>query len=172
MTVPKYLETFRQAIREAQAREKSEVSEKRGEGEGLNSLNTLISPLRFGRLGRTLSVLEAHCPDHVPVDRWERAIEDGRTFLAKWGEQAQALGWTEADLFGLHTPPATPHPSYRRLSRYDATGLIWFLERREVAALTDTTASIRNPKSGSVTVYRKHNKPAYGPLGDSLDDFR
>ena len=29
-----------------------------------------------------------------------------------------------ADLFGLHTPPAKPHPTYRRLSRYDCTGLI------------------------------------------------
>jgi hypothetical protein len=30
--------------------------------------------------------------------------------------------------------------------------------------------SIRWP-AGSVTVYRKNNKPALGPLGDSLDDF-
>jgi hypothetical protein len=28
-------------------------------------------------------------------------------------------------LFGLHTPPDNPRPSYRRLSRYDHTGLIW-----------------------------------------------
>jgi hypothetical protein len=25
--------------------------------------------------------------------------------------------------------------------------------------------------AGAVVVYRKHRKPAYGPLGDSLDDF-
>jgi hypothetical protein len=25
--------------------------------------------------------------------------------------------------------------------------------------------------SGNVTTYRKRNKPAFGPLGDSLDDF-
>jgi hypothetical protein len=35
MTIPKYLEAFRLAAREAQTREKSEVSEKRGGGEGL-----------------------------------------------------------------------------------------------------------------------------------------
>src|SRR6516165_6736196 len=87
------------------------------------------------------------------------------------GSQAEALGWTTADLFGLHTPPERPHPSYRRLSRYDCTGLIWLLESRPVVALTDRTAAIENP-TGSITVYRKHNKPALGPVGDSLDDLK
>jgi hypothetical protein len=31
---------------------------------------------------------------------------------------------------------------YSRLSRYDETGLIWLLQGREVAALTETTAMI------------------------------
>jgi hypothetical protein len=81
------------------------------------------------------------------------------------------LGWTSADLFGLHPPPAKPHPSYSRLSRYDATGLCWLLQGREVIALTEATASIRNSNTSNVTVYRKLNKPALGPLGDSLDDL-
>jgi len=38
-------------------------------------------------------------------------------------------------------------------------------------ALTATTAAIQIP-SGNVTVYRKLNKPALGPVGDSLDDLR
>jgi hypothetical protein len=38
-------------------------------------------------------------------------------------------------------------------------------------ALTETTAAIESPKIDSVTVYRKERKPAYGPMGDSLDDF-
>jgi hypothetical protein len=29
-----------------------------------------------------------------------------------------------------------------------------------------------NRATGVITVYRKHNKPALGPLGDSLDDFK
>ena len=60
--------------------------------------------------------------------------------------------------------------SYSRLSRYDETDLIWLLNGREVTALTADTAAIRSP-SGSITVYRKNSKPAFGPLGDSLDDF-
>jgi hypothetical protein len=89
--------------------------------------------------------------------------------LATWGEQAEALCWSSSDLFGLHTPPENPRPSYRRLSRYDETGLIWLLEGCEVLAVTATTATIRRP-SGSTTTYRKKNTPAPGALGDSLDD--
>jgi hypothetical protein len=127
---------------------------------------------RFGRFGRICSVLEQRCPEYVPVKRWQHAVEDGRAFLAKWGEQAEALGWTSADLFGLHPVPAKPHPSYSRLSRYDATGLIWLLQGREMVALTADSATIRNPISGSITTYRRYNKPALGPLGDSLDDLK
>lgn len=121
---------------------------------------------------RVLAALEARCPEHVDVPRWQQAVADARSFLSEWGEQAHALGWDSRDLFGLPTPPERPHPSYNRLSRYDATGLCWLLERREVVALTEDTASIRNPKTGTITTYRKHNKPALGPLSDSLDDLK
>jgi Protein of unknown function (DUF3987) len=87
------------------------------------------------------------------------------------GEQAEAMGWTSRDLFGLHPPPDNPAPSYRRLSRYDHTGLIWLLAGRPVVALTEATAAIQNP-TGNVTVYRRFNKPALGPVGDSLDYFK
>ena len=128
-------------------------------------LSEISSPLR-----RTISALESACPELVPGDRWHRCVEDGRRFLADWGEQADALGWTAKDLFGLHKPPATPHPSYSRLSRYDEIGLIWLLCGREVVAFTEATAAIQN-STGAITIYRRHNKPALGPLGDSLDDF-
>jgi hypothetical protein len=127
---------------------------------------------RFGRFGRTVSALEARRPDHVPVLRWQQAIKDGRRFLATWGTQAEALGWTNADLFGLHQPPDKRHQSYNRLSRYDATGLCWLLGGREVIAITADTASIKNPETGAITTYRRFNKPALGPLGDSLDDLQ
>jgi hypothetical protein len=124
---------------------------------------------RLSRFGRTLHVLESRCPDHVPALRWQQCVEDGKRFLARWGEQTEALRWTARDLFGLQTPPAKPHPSYSRLSRYDETGLIWLLQGRLVVALTETTAAIQNP-TGAITTYRRHNKPALGPPGDSLDD--
>jgi hypothetical protein len=44
------------------------------------------------------------------------------------------------------------------------------LRGRPVLVLTESTAAIENP-TGTVTVYRRYNKPALGPLGDSLDDL-
>jgi len=128
------------------------------------------APPKPGAFQNDFTALVLRCPDHVEPDRWQQAVEDSRRFLAQWGEQAVALGWTARDLFGLHQVPDSPHPSYRRLSRYDCTGLCWLLRGREVVALTESTAAIRHP-SGSITTYRRFNKPPLGPLGDSLDDF-
>ena len=64
-------------------------------------------------------------------------------------------------MFGLHTAPERPAANYSRLSRYDETGLIWLLRGRTTAAIQGATALL---------TYRKLNKPALGPLGDSLDD--
>jgi hypothetical protein len=109
-------------------------------------------------------VLQTRCPALVDVARWRQCVMDGRKFLAVWGEQAQALKWSSADLFGLASVPAKPPPSYNRLSRYDATGLIWLMQGREGIALTADTASIRHP-TGGITVYRKHSKPGARPGG-------
>jgi hypothetical protein len=114
--------------------------------------------------GRTMTALESRCPYLVPVDRWQLAVEDGRRFLARWGAQAEALGWTARDLFGLHKPPEKPHPSYSRLSRYDETGLVWLLQGYEVVALTDATAAIQS-STGAITTYRRFNKPGARPAG-------
>jgi len=128
-------------------------------------------PREAGHFKRTFAHLQLKPPAMVDVARWRQCVEDGKRFLAAWGEQAEALGWDARDLFGLHAPPEKPHPSYNRLSRYDGTGLIWLLEGRPVVALTEATAAIENP-TGNVTVYRKHNKPALGPVADSLEDLK
>jgi hypothetical protein len=125
---------------------------------------------RFGRFGRTFRELERRCPALVDEVRWRQAIADAQSFLGMWGEQAAALGWSEHELFGLHPVPERPAASYHRLSRYDATGLLWLLEGRSVVALTAETAAIQ-AQGGAALTYRKHRKPTLGPLGDSLDDL-
>jgi hypothetical protein len=122
------------------------------------------------RLELTLLALAKRCPVHVDEAAWHQALIDGERFLAQWGIQAEALGWTVRDLFGLAPIADKPHPRYWRLSRYDETGLIWRLRGRPVLALTKATAAVESP-TGTITVYRRHNKPALGPLGDSLDDL-
>jgi hypothetical protein len=159
----KYLDILRGA--EAK-REISEKSEKRGAHRDPNP--TLI---RLSRLSRIFQELERRCPDHIAVGDWQQAIRDGRRFLDRWGEQAEALGWTARDLFGLHEVPHSPHASYRRLARYDCTGLIWLLRGAEVVDLTESTAAICG-RLGAVTTYQRAGKPASGPLGDSMDDLQ
>jgi hypothetical protein len=129
-------------------------------------------PAAGGRYRKAFTHLLVEPPAHISVERWQRAVEDGRSFLAAWGEQADALGWDSRDLFGLDIPPDDPHPSYSRLSRYDNTGLCWLLQGKEVIAMTADTATIRNPNTGAITIYRRFNKPALGPVGDSVDDFK
>ena len=141
---------------------------------GLTSLTSLNShpaasePFPFARV---LDALGRRCPDQIEPERWRLRITDAQRFLVDWGDKALALGWTAGELLGLHTPLAKPHPSYCRLSRYDATGLVWNLAGRRVVALTADTAAIENRTTGNVLIYRKHNKPGLGPLGDLLDDF-
>ena len=117
----------------------------------------------------TVATIESECPAGVETGRWCQAIADAAAFLARWGAQAHAFGWTGRELFGLHTAPERPAANYSRLSRYDETGLIWLLRGRAVIALTETTAAIQG--ATALLTYRKLNKPALGPLGDSLDDM-
>jgi hypothetical protein len=131
---------------------------------------TALGTLVGQHYGNVLAALRSECPELVEPARWRQAVQDAESFLTTWGAQAHGLGWTARELLGLHPVPERPAATYRRLSRYDATGLIWLLDGRTVIALTEGDASIQGPR-GSVTVYRKHRKPPLGPLGDSLDDL-
>ena len=112
-----------------------------------------------GPYASALAALRAHCPAYVDPADWQRAIEDDRRFITQWGEQAEALGWTSIDLFGLHSPPEKPAPNYRRLSCYDQTGLIWLLRGRSVVELTTTAATLRCPSGATLKFYRR-SEPA------------
>ena len=71
-------------------------------------------------------------PRLIDPERWQQTVEDGRQFLATWGEQAKDLGWTAQELFGLHQVPAKPHPSFQRLRplQLDRAGLASARPRR------------------------------------------
>ena len=127
------------------------------------SLNSQLQSDRCADFRVALRALDARRPDRVEDHcRWRQAVADAEIFLGRWGERALLLGWTVDDVFGLH--PLAP------LLRYDAMGLVWLLRGRSVVALTSESAAIENP-SGAICVYRRYNKPALGPLGDSLEDL-
>jgi hypothetical protein len=46
------------------------------------------------------------------------------------------------------------------------------LQGKDVIVMTADTATIRNPRTGAITIYRRFNKPALGPVGDSVDEFK
>jgi hypothetical protein len=96
-------------------------------------------------IAAAFAALERQCPASIPVDRWQRAVDDGCRFLGQWAEQG--LGWTADDLFGLH--PTAP------LSRYDRMGLVWLLRGKKVVALTAAAATIRTPTGGMLSFYRR-----------------
>jgi hypothetical protein len=135
------------------------------------SVQIVEIPRAAGRYRRTFAHLQLRPPAMVDVARWGQCIEDGKRFLGRWAEVAQRLNWSSADLFGLAPVPDRPHPSYSRLSRHNAVALIWLLVGREIVAITSDTATIKNPTTGTITTYRRHHKPALGPLGDSLLDL-
>src|SRR5262249_2224071 len=58
-------------------------------------------PREAGHFKRTFAHLQLKPPAMVDVARWRQCVEDGKRFLAAWGEQAEALGWDARDLFGL-----------------------------------------------------------------------
>jgi hypothetical protein len=135
-------------VAEAHAKAKSAKSAKSDlRGRAQNSQNSQNS--RAQKLGSVLVALESRRPDLVPVDRWQQAVADGKTFLSRWGDQAQALGWTGRDLFGLLTVPGHAKPSFNRLSRYDETGLVWPLAARAQQPAGQPLVGLLSPLSAT-----------------------
>ena len=85
----------------------------------------------------------AHAPPEVPLERWQRFINDAGNFLDQWRYVAERLGWTAEELFGVH--PEAP------MARHDRVGPLWMLQGERVVALTATGARL----AGGLTFYRK-----------------
>jgi hypothetical protein len=59
----------------------------RGRGfSGNEEATGAVEQTSLDRLSRTFEYLESRCPDLVPNDRWEQAVQDGRCFLSQWGQ--------------------------------------------------------------------------------------
>jgi hypothetical protein len=83
-------------------------------------------------------------------DHWLAVVQDAWDLLSTWGDDAAALGWTSADLFGVDpTAPA---------ARFDRAGVAVILARGWVLDLFADRASIRS-RAGVALTFRK---PAQG----------
>jgi hypothetical protein len=77
----------------------------------------------------------------VPPRRWTQFIADATAFRASgFAEQARALGWTDADLYGCDDE--------RPFARIGRMGLVWLLNADRLLALTAGAAVIET-KVGS-----------------------
>jgi hypothetical protein len=113
--------------------------------EGTHQLGSDGVPAEWHAILQELSAAEP--VSGFSYGRWQELIDDGETFLGKWGTAAFKFGWTTLDLFGVH--PAAP------AARYDVMGLIPMLSRADVMSLTDSAAIVRR-QSGAVLTYRGH----------------
>jgi hypothetical protein len=100
----------------------------------------------FARLDR------ARPPDDVPQRRWLQFIDDCGAFLdGGWRAKAEALGWSEGDLFGCDR--------HKPFVRVDRLGLLWLLNGRRIGALTADSATIATSNGGRLTYRRVPNGP-------------
>jgi hypothetical protein len=88
-------------------------------------------------------IIASGCPENIPAERWHQFVDDAGLFLDLWGSEAERLGWTSADLFGLD--PVKP------MQRYDRQGVVWMLKGEAVIELTANAARL----SGGLTFYRR-----------------
>ena len=89
-------------------------------------------------------------PGDVPPRRWAQFIADATAFRSSgFADQARALGWTDADLFGCDDE--------RPFARIDCLGLIWLLNGDRLLALTADAAVIET-KGGSRLTFRKRER--------------
>ncbi len=86
-------------------------------------------------------------PARVPSADWEAFVSGGARLLEEWGAQLAALGWTAADLFALHRE--------RPMDRYDHAGLVRFLGRKEVRAVTTMSATLATRSGSTQTFHRR-----------------
>jgi hypothetical protein len=89
-------------------------------------------------------------PGDVPPRRWTQFIADATAFRSSgFADQAKALGWTDADLFGCDEE--------RPFARIDCLGLLWLMNGDRLLALTAETAVIET-KGGSRLTFRKRGR--------------
>jgi hypothetical protein len=82
----------------------------------------------------------------LPTD-WEGFVSGGARLLEEWGAQLAALGWTTADLFALHRE--------RPMDRYDHAGLVRFLGKKGVRAVTTMSATLATRSGSTQTFHRR-----------------
>ncbi|MDO8397971.1 MAG: hypothetical protein Q7T45_09125 [Bradyrhizobium sp.] len=99
------------------------------------SVNQPLTDIPTDWTSGLLGIAEKTCPITIEPKRWLRLQEDANRFVALWGRQAAALGWSTLDIFGCHPT----HPA----NRYDSMGLVWMIADAEVVAMGTEVVNLR-----------------------------
>jgi hypothetical protein len=113
------------------------------EGTPVTPVTRQFGPLAVCAIDRLTKVTP---PEGFGAETWQRFLVDARSFLDRWAEEAELLGWTDECLFGVDAlAPA---------ARFDVMGLVLLIGGGEVTELDRRRATIRS-RRGSLLVYRK-----------------
>ncbi len=99
-------------------------------------------------------------PEGISPFAWRGRFEAAVSFEKRWGDAARALGWSEADLYGMH--PGAP------LLRFDAMGRAFMtLDATVVEVTADHIAMAKGPQ-GQIQRAARPTFPAL-PAWDALN---
>lgn len=86
-------------------------------------------------------------PPDISPKRWQQIIDDGGRFLDQWADQANRLGWTTLEVFGISL--RAPE------QRLDMRGLVPALGGHRIIMLTAVAATIEVQRNRQLRVFRK-----------------
>jgi hypothetical protein len=96
----------------------------------------------------------------IEPDTWRQLIDDGGRFLDRWGSEADQLGWSAVDVFGVRS--AEPHGGY------DIVGLALLIRGGDVVAIGPSRATIRT-STGMLLTYLRRTQPGAVPIWDLIE---
>src|SRR5262245_14140531 len=92
-----------------------------------------------------------------PASRWEQLRADLDAFVgSEWAAEAERLGWTELDLYGVD--------ANRPYVRIDGRGLVPALDGCRIIELNATGAVLETPGGAQQSYRRKGDQPGRAPV--------
>ena len=109
--------------------------------------------------------LSSEPPLDFPASRWDRLRADLAAFVeSPWRAEAERLGWSELDLFGVSAD--------RPYTRIDALGLVPALDGCRIVELSGDAALLETPGGARQSFRRRPDRPVGCRCGKSNDEGR
>jgi hypothetical protein len=110
---------------------------------------------------RLAAMRAADPPEGFSFAAWRQLCIDGDAFVRRWAAQTASLGWTDLDIFGVHSSSPA--------GRVGCWGLALLIQGGEVDSLTIDRAVIRR-RSGAKLTWRRCDAVQRVPIWQLLQD--